>query len=47
MFRKENPSYVVARKELLGMGSFGAVYKGSLLNPTNPEQDEVAVKAHY
>ena len=44
MFRKESPSSFVEKKELLGMGSFGAVYKGVLLNNTDPNQDEVAVK---
>ena len=43
MFRKENPDRYVERKELLGMGSFGAVYKGLLLK-TPAEQAEVAVK---
>jgi len=43
MFRKENPDRFVERKELLGMGSFGAVYKGLLLK-TPAEQAEVAVK---
>jgi serine/threonine protein kinase len=44
MFRKESPSSFVEKKELLGMGSFGAVYKGVLVNPTDTIQDEVAVK---
>lgn len=45
MFRKENPSQFVEKKQILGMGSFGSVYKGVLLNPANPDQDvEVAVK---
>jgi serine/threonine protein kinase len=43
MFRKESPSDFVERKELLGMGSFGAVYKGKLLNAPQGEE-EVAVK---
>jgi serine/threonine protein kinase len=43
MFRKESPNLFVERKELLGMGSFGAVYKGILLN-SPAGQEEVAVK---
>lgn len=46
MFRKAIPETVVERKELLGMGSFGAVYKGTLTpNVTSTaSQEDVAVK---
>ena len=49
MFRKESPASFVDKKELLGMGSFGAVYRGTLLHPTllpsgEKQDQEIAVK---
>ena len=45
MFRKAIPESVVERKELLGMGSFGAVYKGVLApNSGKTKREDVAVK---
>ena len=46
LFRKENPRKYVERKEIIGKGSFGAVYRGELLlkESTTPKPPDVAIK---
>lgn len=46
MFRKEKARNVVERKELLGTGSFGSVYRGEWLQGQagDGKKKEVAVK---
>ena len=44
MFRKEKARNVVERKELLGTGSFGSVYRGEWLKADDGKKKEVAVK---
>lgn len=46
IFRNENPIQYVERKEILGKGSFGAVYKGKVVRDglSAPVGESVAIK---
>jgi hypothetical protein len=43
-FREDNARKNVIRKELLGTGSFGSVYRGDWLKATKEEDKDVAIK---
>lgn len=43
-FRDDNARKNVIRKELLGTGSFGSVYRGDWLKATKEEDKDVAIK---
>lgn len=44
MFRREQSSKHVVRKELLGVGSFGSVYRGDWNPSSGPLKEDVAIK---
>jgi serine/threonine protein kinase len=44
MFREDNARKCVVRKELLGTGSFGSVYRGDWLKAEKDDQKDVAIK---
>jgi serine/threonine protein kinase len=44
MFREDNARKCVIRKELLGTGSFGSVYRGDWLKAENDNDKDVAIK---
>ena len=44
MFREDIARKNVTRKELLGTGSFGSVYRGDWLKAPSPKEKDVAIK---